>query len=83
MVLMDRLEFLAMEVIIVLQLFVFSLLAPIYGAVLAIVGAVYVVYYLIMGEGFDTTLLLEPLMWTLNQTRAFFGMDSFKAAPYL
>lgn len=84
MPLMGRLRFLGISLLILIQLAVASVLfAYVYSPVLAIVGLVYVVYYLIMGTGFDTSLALEPAMWYLNQVKAFFGQASFKAAPYV
>jgi hypothetical protein len=87
MMLGDRVMWLVQALIIILQLFVFSLVAPIYAAIVAFVALVFAVVYLISPDYamsmFNADLLLEPLWWAVHQVEAFFGAKEFRAAPYV
>jgi hypothetical protein len=83
--LMDAVWQLVETIIVIVQLTIFGILSPLYGAALLIVGALNLLWVLLgMGSFDNIDLLFEPLEWAKHQLMVGVGAsDDFRAAPYL
>lgn len=82
--LMDAVWVLVKSLLALLQLVVFGILSPVYFTILAIVGALNILYVMVTGDSFENIgLLIEPLVWAMHQLKVLVAAeDDFWAVPY-
>jgi len=83
--LMDAVWQLIRTGLVIIQYIIFAIVAPVYGVVFIVVGALNLLLVLVRGEGFSNIdKLFTPLEWLIHQLMVAVGMsDDFRAAPYL